>query len=78
MLTALRGLTVTHTMLQGMIVVGVVVLAAMKDIDGNTAVGVLVALAGIGGGQVQAAMAHAQAGQQGDAVAAAVAAERTE
>lgn len=78
MLTALRGLTVTHTALQALIAVGVVALAVLHDIDGTSAVGVLVALAGIGGGQAQAAMAHAQTSQQQPPVAAQAAPERAE
>jgi hypothetical protein len=61
MIQAIRGLTVTHTMLQALIVAAVTALAVTGKIAGDTAVGVLVALAGIGGGQVQAAMAHTQA-----------------
>lgn len=78
MLTALRGLTVTHTALQALIAVGVVMLAVLHDIDGTSAVGVLVALAGIGGGQAQAAMAHAQTSQQQPPAAAVAAGERAE
>lgn len=78
MLVALRGLTVTHTALQALIAVGVVALAVLHDIDGTSAVGVLVALAGIGGGQAQAAMAHVQAGQQNAPVATPATAEQAE